>query len=126
MTLVSQFIIIFVLILANGILSMTETAFVSSRKTRLQQRAEAGDTKSRDALALANNPNKLLGTLELGMELIGTLTGVFSGAMIAQWLAKIVNLVPWLAPYSDALSLTIVVLAITYLSLVMGELVPKR
>lgn len=126
MGLIPEIIIILLLILVNGILSMTETAFVSARKTRLQEQAENGDARSRDALTLANNPNQILGTLELGMALIDTLTGVFSGAMIAQWIAQSLRLIPWLAPYSDAISLFLVVIIITYLSLVIGELVPKR
>ena len=126
MALLPEMIIILTLIIANGILSMTETAFVSVRKTRLQQRAKDGDVKAQDALHLTSNPNQILATLELGMELINTLTGVFGGAMIAQWVARHLHLTPWLAPYSYAVSLSLVVVMLTFLSLVVGELVPKR
>ncbi|GAC1359641.1 MAG: hemolysin family protein [Ktedonobacteraceae bacterium] len=123
---ITEIIIILLLILANSVLSMSETAFVSVRKARLQQRAEDGEVRARDALELANSPDKFLSTIELGMTLISILTGVFGGAMIAQWLAGYLRLVPWLAAYSDGFALTIIVIIITYLSLVIGELVPKR
>lgn len=121
-----EIMIILLLILVNSVLSMSETAFVSVRKVRLQQRADDGDARAREALELANNPDKFLSTLELGMTLINTLNGVFGGAMIAQWLAMYLRMIPWLASYSDSIALTVIVIIITYFSLVLGELVPKR
>jgi len=123
---VIEIIIILLLILANSVLSMSETAFVSVRKVRLQQLAQDGESRASLALELANDPDKFLSTLELGMTLISTLTGVFGGALIAQWLARYLRLIPWLAAYSDTLSLIIIVIIITYFTLVLGELVPKR
>lgn len=123
---VIEIIIILLLILANSVLSMSETAFVSVRKVRLQQLAQDGETRASLALELANDPDKFLSTLELGMTLISTLTGVFGGALIAQWLARYLRLIPWLAAYSDTLSLIVIVIIITYFTLVLGELVPKR
>ncbi len=123
---ITEIIIILLLILANSVFSMSETAFVSVRKARLQQHVEDGDARAREALELANNPDKFLATLELGMTLISILTGVFGGAMIADWLAGYVRLIPWLAAYSGGISLTIIVIIITYITLVLGELVPKR
>lgn len=118
--------IILVLILANGVFAMAETAFVSSRKSRLQQRANAGDARARAALELANAPNQFLSTVQLGITLIGILAGAFGGATIAEALAVALRALPWLAPYSQTVAFALVVACITYLSLVIGELVPKR
>ncbi|MBW4425524.1 MAG: hemolysin family protein [Nostoc desertorum CM1-VF14] len=118
--------IILVLIIANGVFSMSEMAVVSARKVRLQQLANQGDVKARAALKLAESPNHFLSTVQVGISLIGILTGAFGGATIANRLAVYVKLVPLLAPYSEPLSFGIVVLIITYLSLIVGELVPKR
>ena len=118
--------IILVLILANGVFAMAETAFVSSRKSRLQQRANAGDSRARAALDLANAPNQFLSTVQLGITLIGILAGAFGGATIAEALAVELRALPWLAPYSETVAFALVVACITYLSLVIGELVPKR
>ncbi|MEA5504392.1 hemolysin family protein [Halotia wernerae UHCC 0503] len=121
-----EILIILVLIIANGIFSMSEMAVVSARKVRLQQLANQGDPKARVALKLAESPNHFLSTIQIGISLIGILTGAFGGATIASRLAVYVRLVPFLAPYSEPLSFGIVVLIITYLSLIIGELVPKR
>jgi magnesium and cobalt exporter, CNNM family len=121
-----EIVIILVLILANGVFAMAETAFVSSRKSRLQQRANAGDSRARAALELANAPNQFLSTVQLGITLIGILAGAFGGATIADALAVYLRTLPWLAPYSQTVAFALVVACITYLSLVIGELVPKR
>lgn len=126
MTPTLEILIIILLILANGVLALTETAFVSVRKARLQEYAEKGDARAKDALNMTDNLNHLLATLEFGMALISTLSGVFSGAVIAQWVASILNLIPWLAPYSAGVSLALVVIVITYFTLVIGSLVPER
>ncbi|MBG1258461.1 hemolysin family protein [Nostoc commune] len=121
-----EILIILVLIIANGVFSMSEMAIVSARKVRLQQLANQGDVKAKAALKLAESPNHFLSTVQVGISLIGILTGAFGGATIANRLAVYVKLVPFLAPYSEPLSFGIVVLIITYLSLIVGELVPKR
>ncbi len=121
-----EILIILVLIIANGVFSMSEMAIVSARKVRLQQLANQGDAKARAALKLAESPNHFLSTVQVGISLIGILTGAFGGATIANRLAVYVKLVPLLAPYSEPISFGIVVLIITYLSLIVGELVPKR
>ena len=121
-----EIVIIILLIIANGVFAMSETAFVSARKVRLQQRANEGDKKAAAALELANSPNRLLSTVQLGITLIGILAGAFGGATVAEAVAVYIRAIPWLAPYSGAIALTIVVVVITYLSLVIGELVPKR
>ncbi|MFN6529627.1 hemolysin family protein [Nostoc sp. ChiSLP03a] len=118
--------IILVLIIANGVFSMSEMAIVSARKVRLQQLANQGDAKAMAALKLAESPNHFLSTVQVGISLIGILTGAFGGATIANRLVVYVRLVPLLAPYSEPISFGIVVLIITYLSLIVGELVPKR
>jgi magnesium and cobalt exporter, CNNM family len=119
-------LVIFLLIIINGIFAMSEIAVVSARKSRLQQLAEAGNTKARAALELANAPNQFLSTIQVGITLIGVLAGAFGGATIAKHLAVWLEELPPLAPYSQALSLALVVAVTTYLSLIVGELVPKR
>jgi putative hemolysin len=121
-----EIIIILGLILTNGLLAMSEIAVVSSRKVRLQQRAEQGDKRAQSALDLANSPARFLSTVQIGITLVGILAGAFGGATMAQNLNAYLNQIPVLSPYSGAISLGIVVLAITYLSLVLGELVPKQ
>ena len=121
-----EFVIVILLILANGVFAMSETAFVSARRVRLQQRANEGNAKAAAALEFANSPNRLLSTVQLGITLIGILAGAFGGATIAGAIAVNIRSIPWLAPYSDAIALALVVIIITYLSLVIGELVPKR
>ncbi|MEH1929693.1 MAG: hemolysin family protein [Nostoc sp.] len=121
-----EILIILVLIIANGVFSMSEMAIVSARKVRLQQLANQGDAKAKAALKLAESPNHFLSTVQVGISLIGILTGAFGGATIANRLAIDVKRVPLLAPYSEPLSFGIVVLLITYFSLIVGELVPKR
>jgi putative hemolysin len=119
-------LVIFLLIILNGVFAMSEMAVVSARKSLLQQWAEAGDAKARTALELANAPNQFLSTIQIGITLIGILAGAFGGATIARDFSVWLDDVPLLAPYSRALSLAIVVTITTYLSLIVGELVPKR
>jgi len=121
-----EILILLVLIIANGVFSMSEMAIVSARKVRRQQLANQGDAKARAALKLAESPNHFLSTVQVGISLIGILTGAFGGATIANRLAIYIKFVPLLAPYSEPISFGIAVLLITYLSLIVGELVPKR
>ncbi len=122
----TEALIVLGLILLNGVFSMSELAVMSARKARLQQRADEGDKGARTALDLVESPNRFLSTVQVGITLIGILAGAFGGARIADALAPTIELVPALAPYSQSLALGLVVLVITYLSLVVGELVPKR
>jgi len=124
--LVSQILLILLLIVANGVFAMAEMAVVSARKARLQQKAHEGDARARAALVLAESPNRFLSTIQIGITLIGVLAGAYGGATVSPDLAAALRAVPLLAPYSQALALAIVVLSTTYLSLVLGELVPKR
>jgi putative hemolysin len=121
-----EILIIFLLIFANSLFVMSELAIVSARKVRLQQLAERGDQKARLALELASSPNKFLATVQVGITLLGILSGAFAESTIARRLEPILGFVPWLQPYTDAIATVIAVLIITYLTLVFGELVPKR
>jgi putative hemolysin len=120
-----EIVIILVLIVLNGFFAMSEFALVSAKKTRLRQRAEEGDTQAVAALKLASEPTSFLSTIQIGITLVGIFAGVFGGATIAEGLAAYIREFPALAPYSDILSITLVVFAITYLTLIFGELVPK-
>jgi putative hemolysin len=119
-------IVVLVLTLANGVFSMSEMAVVSARKVRLQEMAERGDIKAKAALALANSPNRFLSTVQVGITLITILTGVLGGATLAEPLAKAIAQIPQLAQSSGAIASTLVVIFITFISLIIGELVPKR
>jgi putative hemolysin len=119
--------VVLVLTIANGLFSMSEMAVVSARKARLQEIAERGNTEAKAALALANSPNRFLSTVQIGITLITILTGVFGGATLSDPIASaIARFIPQLAAYSPAIASTLVVIAITFLSLIIGELVPKR
>lgn len=121
-----EVLLILLLIFANGIFAMSEMAIVSARKTRLQQAADKGDARARAALELANNPDRLLSTVQIGITLIGILAGAFGGATIAEQIGVRIDQISSLAGYGDAVGLAIVVIVITFLSLIIGELVPKR
>jgi putative hemolysin len=121
-----EILLILLLILANGIFSGSEMAIVSARKARLEQLADEGNRKARLALKLANAPNDFLSTVQIGITLIGILSGAVGGATLALRFKSFLQSIPSLAPHSESLSLGIVVTLITYLSLVLGELVPKR
>lgn len=121
-----EIFMILVLIFANGIFSGSEIAVVSARKVRLEQMANRGNQKARAALKLANSPNDFLSSVQIGITLIGILSGAVGGATLAQRLEPILDAIPLLSSYSEGLSVVIVVTIITYLSLVLGELIPKR
>ncbi|MDW8467529.1 MAG: hemolysin family protein [Chloroherpetonaceae bacterium] len=121
-----EIVLILLLILANGIFALSEMAVVSARKTKLLQMADEGDEQARTALELANAPEHFLSTVQVGITLIGVFAGAYSGATIAEQLAAHWKDVPYIGQYSQPISLGIVVLIVTYLSLVIGELVPKR
>ena len=123
---VTEIIVILLLIVVNGLFAMSEIAIISARKARLQQKADEGDHRARIALDLAETPNRFLSTVQIGITLIGILAGAFGGATLAEDLGAYLSRIPPLKPYGEAIGLAIVVLATTYLSLVIGELVPKR
>jgi putative hemolysin len=121
-----EILALFLLILANGAFALSEIAVVSSRKARLAQRAADGEPGAKAALDLANDPGPFLSTVQIGITLIGILTGALGGATLTDSLAARLDDLPAIAPYSRPLALGIVVLGITFVSLVLGELAPKR
>jgi putative hemolysin len=122
----TEILIIFLLFLANGAFSMAEIAVVSSSKARLRAMAEEGHGGAKAALELAENPNRLLSAVQTGITLITTMAGAYGGATIADELAAYISSIPALTPYRSVLALFAVILLITFFSLVIGELVPKR
>lgn len=118
-------LIVLLLIALNGFFAMSEFALVSARKARLQQSAEEGNPRALAALELANAPNQFLSTVQIGITLIGVLSGAFGGVTLAHKFGGFLARYPLLEPYSDSIALGSVVVVITYLSL-LGELVPKR
>ncbi len=121
-----EILIIVLLTVVNGLLSMSEIAIVSSRKVRLEQMALAGIAGARQALNLSQSPNRFLSTVQIGITLVGVLQGAFAGAALAHPVATVLGQIEFLRPISEVLGLFIVVAVTTYLSLVVGELVPKR
>lgn len=119
-------LIILLLIVVNGVFALAEVAVVASRKARLQLQAKEGGRKAKAALELAEFPNRFLSTVQIGITLIGVLAGAFGGATIAEEIAEYLKAFPYLSPHAESIALGSVVLVITYLSLVIGELVPKR
>ena len=123
-----SFEVVFILVLIgiNGVLAMTEIALVSSRRIRLQQRAERGDLGARAALQLADEPTRFLSTVQVGITLVGTLAGAFGGRNVADRIVPVLRDLGLGEQAASTLSFFIVVLCLTYLSIVFGELVPKR
>lgn len=121
-----EVLIVIGLILLNGLFSMSEIALVSARKARLEIDERKGKKSAQTALKLANNPDKFLSTIQIGITLIGILTGLFSGEAFAHELANSLSSINWLQPYTLTVSKIIIVVTVTYLTLVLGELVPKR
>ena len=121
-----EILIILLLILLNGVFSMSEIALVSSRKFKLENAARKGNSNARKALELANNPNTFLSTVQIGITLIGILTGIYSGDKIEDDLRIAIEKIEWLKDYSQSVSVAVIVVVITFFSLVFGELIPKR
>lgn len=121
-----EILLVLVLVLINGALSMSELAVVSARPFRLRQRAEAGNTGAEAAIELAEHPNRFLSTVQVGITLVGILAGAFGGARIAKLISPHLTGLPLVGGHSDAAAMALVVASITYMTLVVGELVPKR
>ena len=119
-------IVILFLLLLNGIFAMTEIALVSVRKGRLKQLAEEGNSGAIRALKLVENPERFLSTVQVGITLVGVLSGAYGGATLSEKLSPLVAKVPVLAAHADQIAFSIIVAVITYLSIVVGELVPKN
>jgi putative hemolysin len=122
----TEIIILIILILINGLFSMSEIALVSARKARLEAQAAKGDGEAKRALALANHPETFLSTVQIGITLIGVLTGIYSGDSFKEPLQAWLEKFDFIKPYSSSVATTLIVVILTYLSLVLGELVPKR
>ena len=122
----NEIAVIAVLILLNAVLSMSEAALLSSRKARLQQLSNEGDHGSGKVLKLLEDPNIFLSTVQIGITLVGVFAGAIGGATLSEALAVQLAKIPLLAPYSETLAISIVVLTITTLTIWLGELVPKR
>jgi len=121
-----EILIIFILILINGFFSMSEIALVSARKNRLSNAAQQGNRGARIALNMQAQPSKLLSTVQIGITVIGLLTGIYSGEKIAHDVEIFLLRFPLLAPYAPTLSVVVILIIITFFALVLGELVPKR
>ena len=120
------FVFVCLLIILNGVLAMAEMAIVAARRPRLQQMADDGDDGARTALTLSEDPGDFLSAIQIGITLIGIITGAFSGATLSEPLAAVFEQVAFLQPIAEPLAVAIMVILTTYLSLVVGELVPKR
>lgn len=121
-----EILLILFLIILNGVFSMSEIALISARKNRLENAAKKGNSSAQAALDLANSPNKFLSTVQIGITLIGILTGIFSGDKITNDVQLFVEGFEALKPYSNSIAVGIVVVVLTFFSLVLGELLPKR
>ena len=121
-----EIVIIVGLILLNGVLSMSEIAMVSARKSRLEADVKKGSKAAKTALKLANAPDTFLSTIQIGITLIGILTGLYSGEVLAQSVGKVIALIKPLEAHAVAIAQTLIVIIVTYLTLIIGELVPKR
>jgi putative hemolysin len=120
-----EVVIILLLVLANGVFAMSEISVVAARKIRLQHRAEEGDIRAHRALELANRPEQFLSTVQVGITLVGVLAGAYGGTRLSRPLADALAGVAPLTPYAENIALGVVVAAITALSIILGELVPK-
>lgn len=122
-----EILIVVILIILNGLFSMTELAIINARKGLLEEKAEAGNRGARMAIKLAEDPNEMFSTIQIGITLISIVTGLYSGAIFSDPMATYIKEhILWLANYADTISPIFIVSLTTYLSLVIGELVPKR
>lgn len=121
-----EIIIILLLIVLNGIFAMAEIAIVSARKSKLRQQANEGNKNAQKALDLAQFPSRFLSTVQIGITFVGIFAGAFGGETVAKSLSSELRNIPLIAPYASGISILLVVAFITYLSLIIGELVPKR
>jgi magnesium and cobalt exporter, CNNM family len=121
-----EFLLILLLVLLNGFFAMSEMAVIASRKARLAARAARGDRRARRVLQLAERPGRFLSTVQVGITLVGILAGAIGGATVGERLSLLFSDIPALAPIADAAGFAVVVIVTTYLSLILGELVPKQ
>lgn len=122
----TEILILLILILVNSLFVMSEIALVSARKGRLEGLSNKGDNKAKAALDLAENPEKFLSTAQIGITLISILTGVYSGEKFSKDLEPVIANIALLKPYAPTLSTVLIVIIVTFLSIIFGELIPKR
>lgn len=122
----SEFFVIFVLLLINAFFALSEMAIVSASKPMLRQMAKQGNARAEVALRLAEDPGKFLSTVQVGITLVGTLAGAYGGATIAAKIAPTLDEIAWIHPYGNTFAVALVVTLITFLSVVIGELIPKQ
>lgn len=122
----NEILLLLGLMVINGMFSMAEIALVSARKARLEAQSNKGDKRAKEALELSHHPDTFLSTVQIGITLIGILTGFLSGDTLKSKLVAFLNQFEWLQDYSSGTATAIIVICITYFSLVLGELVPKR
>src|SRR6266536_5251016 len=120
-----EIVILLCLIFLNGLFVMSEIALVSARKPRLETQAEKGDKKARVALDLSNNPEIFLSAAQIGITLIAILTGVYSGERFGKAMVPFFEKFDLLRPYAITISTTVIVILVTFLSILFGELIPK-
>src|ERR1043165_7518039 len=121
-----EIFILLALIFLNGLFVMSEIALVSARKSRLENMANKGDDTARKALDLANNPEIFLSAAQIGITLIAILTGVYSGERFGRYLQPYFEKIEFLKSYADTIATTIIVIIVTFLTIIFGELIPKR
>lgn len=126
MNIASEILIVLLFVLINAVFVLSEMSVASSRKARLQQRVNEGDKRSNTALKLLQNPNLFLATVQIGITLVSVLVGAVGGATLSEPLSILFAQFPAIAPFAESLALGIVVVAITFVSIILGELVPKR
>lgn len=121
-----ELVILFILILLNGLFAMSEMALVAAKKFKLEAAKRKGDKGAQKALQLAENPTKFLSTVQIGITLIGILLGIFSGKNLTDNIIQLINKIPILVPYAQSIGTVVVVILITFISILFGELLPKR
>ena len=122
----TEIVILLVLIIVNGLFVMSEIALVSARKGRLESLANKGDAKAKVALALAENPDKFLSTAQIFITLIVIVTGVYSGEKFGHYIEPYLEKIDLLKPYAPKIATGIIIAIVTFLSIIFGELIPKR
>lgn len=121
-----ELLVIFLLLLINAFFALSEMAIVSASKPLLRQMVKQGNRRAEAALKLAEDPGKFLSTVQVGITLVGILAGAYGGATIAAKIAPFLNDIGWISPYGDTIAVALVVTLITFLSVVIGELIPKQ
>ena len=121
-----EIVIIFGLVLLNGIFAMAEMSLVSARKFKLEVEKKKGRSSAKAALELSESPTRFLSTVQIGIALIGILLGVFSGENLTDDVESMIIVIPSLVPYAHNIAVGVVVVSITYISIVLGELIPKK